>query len=259
MLYMKNHFLYSYLGNKRNETKQFLDNIKLDDIKNIIEPFCGSSAISFSIWLNNKDKNFNYYLNDSDKKLIEVYDLMKNETIEEIEKKINEFGDNIHNKEEWKNEIKNNDNTIYSYIFFKKFSALGRYGFYPLEKKKFNFKISKETKEFIEFIKQPNVYITHGDWFEVFDKFKNDKTSLFMIDPPYIMACNDFYTDKKLNMYQYFYDNKIENFKSHIYLILEDNWIIRCLFANNKILLQYAKKYEISKKQTNHIIIYNYI
>jgi len=84
---MKNHFLYSYLGNKRNETKQFLDNIKLDDIKNIIEPFSGSSAISFSIWLNNKDKNFNYYLNDSDKKLIEVYELMKNETIEEIEKK----------------------------------------------------------------------------------------------------------------------------------------------------------------------------
>lgn len=259
MLYMKNHFLFSYIGNKRNETKQFLDNIKLDGIKNIIEPFCGSSAISFSIWLNNKDKNFNYYLNDSDKKLIEVYELMKNETIEEIEKKINEFGDNIHNKEEWVNEFKNNDNTIYSYIYFKKFSALGRYGFYPLGRNISKFKISKETKEFIEFIKQPNVYITLGDWFEVFDKFKNDETALFMIDPPYIMACNDFYTDKKLNMYQYFYDNKIENFKSHIYLILEDHWILRCLFANNKILLKYAKKYEISKKQTNHIIIYNYI
>jgi len=256
---MKNHFLYSYLGNKRNETKQFLDNIKLDDIKNIIEPFSGSSAISFSIWLNNKDKNFNYYLNDSDKKLIEVYELMKNETIEEIEKKINEFGNNIHNKEEWTNEFKNNDNTIYSYIYFKKYSALGRYGLYPLGRKISKFKISKETEEFIEFIKQPNVYITLGDWFEVFDKFKNDETALFMIDPPYIMACNDYYTDRKLNMYEYFYDNKIENFKSHIYLILEDHWILRCLFANNKILLKYAKKYEISKKQTNHIIIYNYI
>ena len=259
MLYMKNHFLFSYLGNKRNETKQFLDNIKLDGIKNIIEPFCGTSAISFSIWLNNKDKNFNYYLNDSDKKLIEVYELMKNETIEEIEKKINEFGDNIHNKEEWTNEFKNNDNTIYSYIYFKKYSALGRYGFYPLGRNRSKFKISKETKEFIEFIKQPNVYITHGDWFEVFDKFKNDKTALFMIDPPYIMACNDYYIDRKLNIYEYFYNNKIENFKSNIYLILEDHWILRCLFANNKILLKYAKTYEISKKKANHLIFYNYI
>jgi len=253
---MKNHFIYSYLGNKRNETENFLNNIKLDNIKNIIEPFCGSSAISFAIWLEHQDK-FNYYLNDSDKILIDVYDIMKNETIEDIEENVNRIGQNINNKDEWLQVLKNNDD-IYHYIFFKKFSALGRYGFYPIDKKNgYNFKITKETRQFIEFLKQPYVHITHGDWFEVFEPFKNDETTLFMIDPPYIMACNDFYSDKKLNMYQYFYDNKIENNKAHIYLILEDHWMLRLLFANNNILLKYAKTYQISKKVTNHIIIYN--
>jgi site-specific DNA-adenine methylase len=255
---MKNHFIYSYLGNKRNETEIFLNNIKLDNIKNIIEPFCGSSAMSFAIWLEHEDK-FDYYLNDSDKRLIDVYDLMKNETIEEIEKNVNEFSKNIKNKDDWLYELKNNDRTIYSYIFFKKFSGLGRYGFYPNDKKNvYNFKITKETIQFIEFIKQPYVHITHGDWFEVFSQFKDDEHSIFMIDPPYIMACNDFYTDRKLNMYQYFYDHKIERNKAHIYLILEDHWILRMLFANNNILLKYAKTYQITKKATNHIIIYNH-
>ena len=57
-------------------------------------------------------------------------------------------------------------------------------------------------------------------------------------------------------MYQYFHDNKIENFKSKLHLILEDNWMIRLLFDKNIISI-YSKKYSVSTKQTNHIIIYN--
>lgn len=254
---MKNHFIHSYVGNKRNETQKFLNEIKLDNIKNIIEPFCGTSAISFSIWLEHKDK-FNYYLNDSDKKLIDTYNLMKNETIEDIENKINEYSKNIKYKDDWLFALKNNDTTIYSYIFYKRFSSMGRYGFYPNDKKNiYNFKITKETREFIEFIKQPYVHITHGDWLEVFSTFKNNEQSLIMFDPPYIMACNDFYSDRKLNVYQYFHDNKMEFMKAHIYFILEDHWILRMLFANNNILLKYGKKYELSKKSANHLIIYN--
>jgi site-specific DNA-adenine methylase len=255
---MKNHFIHSYAGNKRNETKNFLNNINLENIKNVIEPFCGTSAISFAIWKEHKDK-FNYYLNDSDKKLIDIYNLMKNDSIENIENKVNEFSINIKNKEDWLDAFKNNDTTIYSYLFFKRFSNMGRYGFYPNKNKdKYKFIITKETKEFIEFIKQPYVHITHGDWFEIYSTFKNNQHSLFMIDPPYVMACNDFYSDRKLNVYQYFHDNKIENNKAHIYLILEDHWILRLLFMNNTILLKYSKQYEISKKTTNHLIIYNH-
>jgi len=102
---MKNHFLFSYSGNKRNETKNFLDIVKLDNITNIIEPFCGSSALSYSIWLENKDK-FNYHLNDTDERLIQVYNIMKNETIEHIEENINNIIQTINNKEEWNQKLK---------------------------------------------------------------------------------------------------------------------------------------------------------
>jgi site-specific DNA-adenine methylase len=254
---MRNHFIFCYSGNKRNETEIFLKNIKLDNIKNIIEPFCGTSAISFAIWLDNKDK-FDYYLNDSDKRLIDVYNLMKNETIEDIEEKINKIGQNIKNKEEWIKVVKNN-NDIYHYLFFMKFSKMGRYGFYPNDRKNvYNCKITKETRLFIEFIKQPYVYITHNDWFEVFDKMKNDEKSLFMIDPPYVMASNDYYTEKHLNVYEYFHNNKIEHFKSNIYLILEDHWILRMIFGNQNIISKYDKTYNVNHKKTNHIIIYNH-
>ena len=166
---MKNHFLFSYTGNKRNETKNFLDIVKLDDITNIIEPFCGSSALSYSVWLDaeRKDK-FNYYLNDTDERLIQVYNIMKNETIEHIEEKINNIIQTINNKEEWTQKLKS-DHDIYHFIFFKK---MNRYGFYDIDfnKTKKIFKITKETKEFIKFIKQPYVFITDNDWFSIFDK-----------------------------------------------------------------------------------------
>ena len=80
---MTNHFIYSYNGNKRNEFKYL--NTVIDDIDKydtIIEPFCGSSAISFNIWLKYPDKK--YILNDNDKDLINLYNLIKNEDIKAI-------------------------------------------------------------------------------------------------------------------------------------------------------------------------------
>ena len=46
---MKNHFIFSYAGNKRNESENILEKINFNNIETIIEPFCGSSAISFHI------------------------------------------------------------------------------------------------------------------------------------------------------------------------------------------------------------------
>ncbi len=129
---MKNHFIFCYSGNKRNETDNFSSCVNLEDIQNIIEPFCGSSALSYSIWLEHKDK-YNYYLNDLDDKLINVYNVLKNETIEHIEDKITEIASGIHNQEEWNQACKNNHD-VYHYIFFKKFSTMNslRYGFYHI-------------------------------------------------------------------------------------------------------------------------------
>lgn len=252
---MKNHFIFSYTGNKRNEAEDFLNLIDAENVVNIIEPFCGSSAISYNIWKKYGDK-FNYYLNDNDAKLYELYNLYKNETIENIINNVNNVISSIKSKEDWK-ELLKSDHDIYAFIYFKKYSSMGRYGFSSLTffDKNHTFKINEEAMGFINFIKQPYVHISNDDWFNIFDKYKNDEKSIYIFDPPYINSCNDFYISKNLNVYQYFYDNKIEIFKCKTYLILEDNWIIRLLFMNNNIINSYAKKYELSKKQTTHIVI----
>jgi hypothetical protein len=50
-------FMFGYAGNKRTEYKHFKDNLNLDGIRNMIEPCCGTSAISFNIWFEHKKSN----------------------------------------------------------------------------------------------------------------------------------------------------------------------------------------------------------
>lgn len=254
-----NHFFFRYQGNKRKEANNFNRVCFTYGIKDIYEIFCGSSALSFSIWLDKGDKH-NYYLNDNSKVLIDIYNTFKNEPLEEIEKKVNEIREKINNKDDWVKTFKeNNYQDVYLNIFFFKYSNFGRVGFYPndLRYKKKDYSLSKLQQKFLEFIKSPYVHISCGDWFEIFDKHKDDNEALFIIDPPYMQTCNDFYLEKTLNIYEYFSKLKMEDFKSDIYFILEDTWIIRMLFKNNRILTSYDKRYEVSNKKTSHIIINN--
>ena len=46
---MKNHFVISYAGNKRNEVTRIYETLKLENITTIVEPFCGTAAVSFYI------------------------------------------------------------------------------------------------------------------------------------------------------------------------------------------------------------------
>ncbi len=75
------------MGNKRIEFKyinNFIDNI--DDYDTIVEPFCGSSAVSFNKWL--KYPNNRFILNDNYIELMKVYNLTENEDIEAIKNRL---------------------------------------------------------------------------------------------------------------------------------------------------------------------------
>ena len=277
----KNHFLYPYCGNKRSESIDLLKIVSLDGIKNIIEPFCGSSSISYSIYVKNKelikDNNINFYLNDNDPQTCAIYDLLKNKSIEEIENNMNSLINRVNNKEEFKtvyseykktlNEHKKGDYTkidSYKYIFVCKYGFLSLATFseakyYRKDGSKPLFKVTDEQKEFINFIKSDNVYFSYGDWYKLFEKYKDDENSLMFFDPPYLQSCNSYYDDlncKSQNVYEYFYNNDISTFKSKLYFILEKNWIIMLLFGK-KIIYEYNKQYKISKKNTIHIVISN--
>lgn len=255
----KNHFLYSYNGNKKDESVNIIEAINFDGIKNIVEPFCGSSALSYNIWLKYGDK-FKYFLNDYDENLFNVYKLLKENDAEYIENEINKIKEQVQTKEDWTkkvNEYKETKN-ILLYIFIKKYSNMGRFGFWCLKMPISKFKITDEQKNFIKFIKESYVEIINNDWVDVFNKFKDDKKTIFIFDPPYMFSENGFYLSKKShnNVYEYFYKNTIK-LKSHIYFILENVWINEAIFKNFKNIKTYKKMYELTKKNTEHIIYYN--
>lgn len=261
------HFFFFYMGNKRREYKYIEPLLNFYGIENIIEPFCGSSAISFNIWL--KYPHLNFYLNDNYINLINVYNLLKTNDINDIFDKMNEYKLKYNDPVEFKKFGKshqncNNIDTII-YMFLRKASRF-RFGEVLRKEHHFSTKLfTKPTKlqlKFIEFIKSPNVHISNDDWSILFDKFKNDDKSIFFFDPPYIDSDNTFYNCKcsnkyDYNVYEFFNLNKINTFNSHIYFILELIDKNTNIFGNDNIITTYDKYYGNSHKTTKHAIYTN--
>ncbi len=251
------HFPCRYPGNKRKEVKHLEEHIDFTGIKTIIEPFCGTSAMSY--FLSKKLTGVKYILNDIDKDLIKIYDLLKTVNSEEIIYQINLIKDRIKCKEDF-NEIAKEykeDNCVYKYIYLTKSSFFGTRNLYSTTRKMspLPFKFNKEQLEFIKFVKSENVIIKNLDWKEIYDQYKDDKESLILMDPPYLMSFNDFYIKNVgfQNVYEYF--SKSPDFSCDIYFIVELNWIIKLLFKNCKII-EYNKHYEMSHKYVTHALIY---
>lgn len=248
---MNNHFYISYHGNKRQEVKIIYENINFENIKTVVEPFCGSCAMSY--YISTQRKGLKYILNDNNKYLKEMFELMKDDNkITEFEKefknKVKSFKDN---KEKY-NEIVKEDNLLSWFIKHKIYSI--RPGLYPSSRK---YKETVNLKEFpiYNFFKNNDITFYNEDALSIYQKYKNSKENLILLDPPYINSCNDFYIIKNMNIYEYLCENNIKKEKARIILILENIWIVKLLFKNNKIIHEYQKKYEMKHRKTTHIII----
>ena len=78
-------------------------NMNFENIKTSVEPFCGSCAMSYYVWL--KHPKLTFVLNDNNKYLKEIYDIIKNDKkLEKFEIEFNEFKDNMKNDENSKEE-----------------------------------------------------------------------------------------------------------------------------------------------------------
>lgn len=265
---VKSQFLYTYHGNKIREYKQLKKVINLNGVKNIIETFCGTSALSFSLWMDYGNQ-FKYYLNDKDPYLNQVYKFIKTTdyTAEDVFDAINKYKKNIKDEVALNklNDDVNKNFDVIKYITIKKLSLMGRTtGTLTYDKRGNIPAYQKKSRPndlhqlFFDFIRSPYVYISNKDWKEVFNKFKNDTSSLFLFDPPYLESDNSLYNNKDLDVYEYFTKNDIRSFNSKIYFIVEDIKLIRDIFPKDMIIRRYNKTYEVSKKKTKHIIIYNH-
>jgi len=256
---MKNHFILPYAGNKRNEVDEIFKHINFEKKTVIIEPYCGTSAMSYYI-SKMYPKQYNYILNDNNNLLLELYKIMKdeektdnfNKEINSWIDKFNEYNNDIERKEFY---IKKLDNEICEYFIKHKYYTI-RSGLYP------SFSRIKKIKQYnmrdysiYNFIKNENVELSCCDAIEIIKKNKDNNEAILLIDPPYINTCNNYYINNNMNIYEWIFNNNINEFKSDIHFIVENVWINKLLFKNNLISESYKKTYQCSKKKTEHIII----
>lgn len=251
----KNHFYIGYAGNKRTECKDIYDNINFNNIETIVEPYCGTCAISYYISLNKP--NMKYIFNDSNHFLKEMYEILIDDIkIDKFEEEYNKIMVDI-DKIKYLDYIKTN-NTVLAWYLKNKIYTI-RPGLFPNDPKRIKKDINLRSYPIYNFFRNNNIKFYSKNGVDIIEEYKNKKKSLIILDPPYINTSNQYYDYKVYgsNVYEYLNDNNINDMKCKILLILEDNYIIKLIFKSD-IKNSYNKLYQTSKKKTTHLLIYNY-
>lgn len=263
----KNHFYTSYFGNKRTEAKYLYDLLDLTNITTIIEPFCGSCAISYYISTLHPGK-FKYIFNDNDPNLKLMFEIIINEEkIKEFETTVNNLVNSIKCKEDYQKIIKVDN--IHNWYISKKIYCM-RPGLYKLDYKYDLFKCDLKKAPICDFFikEQQNITFTTEDANICYLTYKNDIKNVIILDPPYLTSNNSFYKHASLNIFTYLFENSIMDEKAYIYLIIEKTFIMAKLFDNLKQYI-YKKGYQTNniskinntkiegKRKTEHMICYN--
>ena len=241
--------------------------INLDNITTILEPFAGSSAMSYYISTQYPNR-FKYILNDNDKINSELFNISRdtertedfNNNINKLIDDFNNYTDDVNRKIFYNNiDTKTLDAGLAGYIFKQKYYNI-RMGLYPLISRMNKIKPFKlQDYPIYNFYNNENIIYENIDGVEFINKYNQDEDKLFLLDPPYIATCNDFYNCKDVNIYEWVFNNKslLLDSKNKIIFILENIWIIKLLLKNFKILFEYNKFYDLSHKKTTHIIYSN--
>lgn len=249
---MKNHFYMPYSGNKRQEVKHVYDNIDFTDITTVIEPFCGSCALSY--YISTQRKGLKYILNDNNTFLKEMYEIMlDDDKITNFEREFKELVETFEGKKDVYKEIVKQNNVMAWFIKNKVYNI--RPGMFPLPTRGYKKTVDLKTFPIYNFFVNNDITFYTESGLTIYQQYKDSKNHLILLDPPYMRSCNDMYNDPSVAIYEYFYDNNVNEEEANIILILENMWIIKLLFRTNKILFEYDKQYHVTKKITTHIVI----
>jgi site-specific DNA-adenine methylase len=248
-----NHFLFSYPGNKRKEYPEIVKVCSLDGVETIIEPFCGSCAFSFFLARDNP-KKFKYILNDVDKNLIDLMEILKDtEKLKAFQDEMNEIAKDL-DKEKYKAL-----EGLTRFFIHNKIHQI-RSGLFPV---KYNYKpIDLEKCPVVQFVRNEDVTFSNIDAVQLIDEHKDSEKVFIFCDPPYLLSSNGFYDDDygktSVNIYEYIYKNDLRDFKSKILLTLEKNMFVNLLFDKYK-KTEFDKKYTgTTKRKCKFLNIVNY-
>jgi len=272
----KHNFFFSYVGGKGKDMPHIKKYIPNSGIKLIAEAFCGSGAFSRSIYYDNDNNvSMKYHLNDIDTHLIKFY---KNIKLNKLSSYIEYFNDNIPkyydedvNKptEKWRklsrerNKIKINNNMLW--YLYKRACSRGCLLDYGRVKKGYNV---SDFDDCIKFYTEKEIKYTNYDYMKIIELYKNNKSALIFLDPPYFSSFNSSYngyypseTENKIIIDNTeMYINILEALrtaKCKIMLIINSNHITRFIYKDY-IRGSYGKRYDISGRTCEHIVCCNY-
>jgi len=274
---MKYHYYTHYVGNKRKEIKDILPLINLENITTIIEPFAGSSAMSYYI-STQYPKRFKYILNDNDKINYDMFKVSRepilsdefNDKINKIINKFNTYTDDITRKAFY---VSIDKTTLEGYIFTTKYCNYkkGLYPFITRIKQIKPFKI--QDFPIYHFYNNEDITYTNIDGLDIIqNNYDNSENNLFLIDPPYLKTSknNNFYNNLNMDIYDWIlkYEKLILKNKNKFMFILERINEVEELFSNFKTFNVYEKQYgmgvmvmsnttKTQSRKTKHIVYSN--
>ena len=259
---MKNHFIISYTGNKREEVERIYESFKKTNTITtiIVEPFCGSSALSCYISQQEPNK-YTYVLNDLDDNLMKLYETMKDEN------KYNIFKDELRSIFETitveiykQHRGKKGESVPFIWWFIHNLIHTITPGL--TNEKSCNprsamIKFNKlDSCPIIHFLRTENVILRTENALNILNDYTNNENVLIFLDPPYILQDNTKYEHKGTNIYEHLFYNKIINMSAHVLLCIEYNWIVKIIFPYEQNT--YLKRYKAQKnRETTHAIISN--
>ena len=225
--------LFSYFGNKDNEIETIKNNLpNMSHIDTIIEPYCGSFALTRYLLTQYPDKT--YICNDNDELLIKTYQtLQDNKKCQQLINFYKRFG--IKDKTHYDSFKK--ENSVKSYLFTHIIYRI-HYGMYDENKKRFN---EKDINRLIHFNKNyKHVKFTCGDASIIINKYINKSKTFLFLDPPFLLT-SSFYSFAKSEDLESFFKvlMNINNYKSKILAVCGDNFLLIPFYEKYKIKIKF--------------------
>jgi site-specific DNA-adenine methylase len=255
---MRNHFVFAWAGNKREEVHNIVPHFNFNDIDTIIEPFCGTSAVSVYIASTHNNK-YKYILNDNDERLMEIYKSLKDESeLLFLENEMNRIiGDKDFNEEIYYKTIKQ-DNLI-GYMLARTVYYIQIGVFNRSKKSKPKTKVNYINSVIHNFMKNEQVELYNKNAIDIInDNIDNEKCIIYL-DPPYLKTHNKEYY-KNINNFEniYTYLSNLKDVKCKIYLSILFNEKLICKLNNFNILHTYNKSYNwgLQKVKTHVLLMY---
>ena len=265
---MKNHFIISYPGNKREEVSRIYSWLKLDGIETIAEPFAGTSALSYYISTLHPGR-FKYRLNDVCSELCDLYRLMRDpEGLAEFQRVVNNTLQSL-------SEMNERDSTLAKLTY--KGIITGKSDVPPLHAWYIAHKVYRQHSgvfptdykykpvdivgcPIVRFMRSEAVEISCGDGVAFIREVANPAVLIFA-DPPYISQCNAFYDNRmNLNFYEWLWN--ASPIPSPLYMVLESHWILNILLGQRhgedsprfRQVAEWDKVYQLKKHTLSHVM-----